>query len=37
VGLQLMAPLHQDAHLYELGATLEAAGLAEAGSGAPLS
>jgi aspartyl-tRNA(Asn)/glutamyl-tRNA(Gln) amidotransferase subunit A len=27
VGLQLMAPLHQDARLYELGATLEAAGL----------
>jgi len=28
VGLQLMAPLHQDARLYELGAALEAAGLA---------
>ena len=29
VGLQLMAPLNQDARLYELGATLEAAGLAD--------
>jgi aspartyl-tRNA(Asn)/glutamyl-tRNA(Gln) amidotransferase subunit A len=28
VGLQLMAPQHHDARLYELGATLEAAGLA---------
>jgi aspartyl-tRNA(Asn)/glutamyl-tRNA(Gln) amidotransferase subunit A len=28
VGLQLMAPLHHDARLYELGATLEQAGLA---------
>jgi len=28
VGLQLMAPLHQDARVYELGATLQAAGLA---------
>ena len=35
VGLQLMAPMHQDARLYELGATLEAAGLAEAGPSAP--
>jgi aspartyl-tRNA(Asn)/glutamyl-tRNA(Gln) amidotransferase subunit A len=35
VGLQLMAPLHQDARLYELGATLEAAGLAGGGPGAP--
>ena len=34
VGLQLMAPLHQDARLYELGATLEAAGLA--GQAAPV-
>ena len=35
VGLQLMAPLHQDARLYELGATLEAAGLADAEPCAP--
>jgi aspartyl-tRNA(Asn)/glutamyl-tRNA(Gln) amidotransferase subunit A len=36
VGLQLMAPLHQDARLYELGATLEAAGLsAETASARP--